>query len=136
MLLTKSSMKLLEDVPQQVSILETLNETSESPLTKEPAESAQKTSTAYCEPPVSIAITPTQEEQAMKEENQVQSKQQLVNESPRTEQPAAAATTMTSPATGESPQLDAAGVTRRKGATAEKKKVRRIKTNSQVETII
>ena len=138
MLLTKSSMKsgmkLLEDAPQQVSILETLNEASESPLTKEPAEPIQVTSTANPKPPVSIAITPTQEEQVLRDENQVQSKQQL--ESPQTEQPAAAATTMTSPATGESPQMDTAGVTRRTGATAEKKKVRRIKTKSQVETII
>ena len=126
-------MKLLEDAPQQVSILETLNEASESPLTKEPAESIQETSTANPEPPVSIAVTPTQEEQVQREENHIQSKQL---ESPKTEQSAAAATAMTSPATGESPQLDTAGVTRRTGATAEKKKVRRIKTKSQVETII
>lgn len=130
-------MKLLDDTPQQVSILETLNEASESPLTKEPAESIQDTSKVNPEPPVSISITPTAEEKVLMEENHVQSKQQLVNESsPQTEQPPAAATTMISPATGESPQLDGAGVTRRKGASAEKKKVRRIKTNSQVETII
>ena len=129
-------MKLLEDTPQQVSILETLNEASESPLTKEPIRMIQESPVAMNpEPSVSITLTPTQEEKVLKEENHVQSK--LPAESPQMEQPtAAAATTMTSPATGESPQLDSAGVTRRTGATAEKKKVRRIKTKSQVETII
>ena len=149
MLLTKSSgMKLLEDAPQQVSILETLNEASESPLTKEPIESLQETSTTVAtpEPPVTIAITPTQDEEkglVPKEEDQVQSKP-LESTSPQTEQPTAATTaaaaagskTMTSPANGESPQLDTAGVVRRTGSTSEKKKVRRIKTKSQVETII
>jgi hypothetical protein len=133
-------MKLLEDAPQQVSILETLNEASESPLTKEPIEKIKETSAAIPEPSVSISITPTQEQKVLNDENHVQSKQQqqVLAESPHTEQPttAAAATTMTSPATGESPQLDSAGVTRRTGASAEKKKVRRIKTKSQVETII
>lgn len=133
MLLSKSNMKLLEDTPQQVSILETLNEASESPLMKEPIGTIQETMNP--EPSVSITLTPTQEDKVLKEENHVQSK--LPAESPQTEQPTAAvATTMTSPATGESPQLDSAGVTRRTGATAEKKKVRRIKTKSQVETII
>ena len=128
-------MKLLEDTPQQVSILETLNEASESQLMKETIGTIQETMNP--KPSVSITLTPTQEDKVLKdlEENHIQSK--LPAESPQTEQPtAAAATTMTSPATGESPQLDSAGVTRRTGATAEKKKVRRIKTKSQVETII
>lgn len=49
---------------------------------------------------------------------------------------AAAPSTTAQSAGEESPQLGADGVVRRTGTSSEKKKSRRIRTKSQVETII
>ena len=143
-LLSKSGTKLLgEDGPQQVSILETLNEASESPQTKEPQDSLADKPAAV-QPTPAITISYSQELPAQRKDKEIQKEgsQEGGGESEakvtsvESEASAAAPSTTAQSAGEESPQLGADGVVRRTGTSSEKKKSRRIRTKSQVETII
>ena len=135
MLLSKGSVKLLEDAPQQMKILETLAEASESPLTKEPEESLASSVVV-----VKPDLSPVTKEEPVKQGNLVESKETESNTAATTDVATTKApmtATDSSAAAGmDSPKLGAGGVVRRTGASSEKKKARRIRTNSQVETII
>ena len=139
MLVAKGGVKLRVDSPMQpISILETLNETSESPLSKEPEESLEK-STEKATPVVpipSVAVSsPTSVEASeskiiLKEKPSVAAVSDKPNGKPQeTEASAAAGVDSTTSDTA----LDAV---KKRAMSAEKKKLRRIRTNSQVETII
>ena len=130
-LIGKSNVKLLgDDGPPQMSILETLNEASESPQTKEPDVSLAAAQPA---PTPAITISVSQEPPPPQEKESQE-------ETKATEQSEAASATANASSTaasnGDSPQLGAEGVVRRTGSSSEKKKSRRIRTKSQVETII
>ena len=139
-------MKLLDDAPQQISILETLNEASESPLTKEPEESLDKSTrkaTPLAPTPTVAISTPTVEVVATSHNATEKSEPEVK------EKPLAAAVesdkpigkpqaTDTSAAVGVDSSISdtALDEVKKRGTSAEKKKLRRIRTNSQVETII
>lgn len=140
-------MKLLDDAPQQISILETLNEASESPLTKEPEESLDKSTrkaTPLAPTPTVAISTPTVEVVATSHNATEKSEPEVK------EKPLAAAVAESDKPIGEPQATDtsaAVGVdssisdtaldeVKKRGTSAEKKKLRRIRTNSQVETII
>ena len=126
-----------------MKILETLTETSESPLAKEPEESLVSPPVVVKPdlPQITVSVSVTQEE-PVKQESLVESKGTKSSAAATVFSTKLAAarkapvTATKSASSVDSRQSGAEGVVRRKGVTSEKRKVRRIRTNSQVETII
>ena len=133
MLLSKGGVKLLDDSPQPISILETLNEASESPLSKEPEESLEKATPIISVPTVEVSVPSVEVSESkvvVKEKPVVATVSDQSNGKPQEAEASAAARV---DSTTSDTALDAV---KKREMSAEKRKLRRIRTNSQVETII